>query len=494
MSKFKKISLLFAIIIVFVSLFFIASCSKSYTPQYQLVNCNVEFNEINNADNTIVYDRKFTENGIEIYFDSELEDVETIDNWIEKVLGFSSRATDCEIYSFPTIYFSDNLIANYTVSDNQSCVTLPTDLLEEEAFAWVLQASSSCDLPYGIFAGIAVHLLNKDDYTGFIVSSVENDTCLTDLQYPLYQQGNLSQGEQQYAWSFSYHVVKELLGAGKTFTDIFNLTKQDLNVFLQEKYKLVLPDYTFYPYSTQFEFKINHGCLTYYINKEFNDFVLPKEVFNTSYSSITAWLKDNMRVVELTDSAFGVTEMGNIDVIVEDGLKSNGIVGEAYADYIKIYSVGAFSHEYTHHALFNTDKDGLVSETLCDIHANTSKFAQSMWYCILTCQSETFPYAQSINEKQHYMSALELYESRSGQQVSSENFNYWLFADCLSALSTEPNQPFLFRFQAHSFYYYIARVYGGESVLEINDYKNTVDGKTIEELLDEWLDYLQQIK
>ena len=248
----KKVSLLIAIIIVFVSLFFVVSCTKCYVQQYELIECNVQSNEINNSDNTIVYNRKFIGNGTEVYFDSELKDAETIDKWIEKVLGFASSATNCEIYSLPTIYFSDNLIANYTNSDNASYVTLPTTLSEEEAFAWILQAVSGGDLPYGIFAGIAVHLLNKDNYDGFIVSSVENDTCLTDLQYPLYEQDNLSQNEQQYAWSFSYHVVKELIGVGKTFAEIFNLTKQDLNSFLQEKYKLTLPDYTFCPYSTQF--------------------------------------------------------------------------------------------------------------------------------------------------------------------------------------------------------------------------------------------------
>lgn len=489
--KTEKLMMNYLVGIIALCCMFLVSCSIKYTQQYSLSKCDVKLNEINNSDNVILYDKKYIDDDVVIYFDSELTNFEIVDTWISRTLNFSNCMDNVGIYSMPTIYYSDNLIPNYINSDNQPYVTLTTGMSEEEAFAWILQACSGSELPYGLFAGVAVYLLDKDNYSGFVVSSVENATCLTDLQYPIYEQGNLSQREQKYAWSFSLSVINELIEGGRDFTDIFKMSNSELNDFLQEKYRLELPEYKFYPYSTQYEYMINHGCLTYYINKEFNDFVLPKEVFNTSYSSITDWLKDNMNIIEVTNEIFGVNEMYDIDVIVDDGLKSTGIAGEAYADYIKIYSVGVFSHEYTHHALFSTNQDGPLSETLCDIHANTSKYSQAMWYHILTCQSQTYPYAESINEKQHYISAMRLYNEKSGQQPTVTNFNYWLFADCLSALSTEPNQPFLFRLQVNSFYYYIARVYGIDCIFQLNDYQDTVDGKSIEQLVSEWINYLK---
>ncbi len=36
-----------------------------------------------------------------------------------------------------------------------------------------------------------------------------------------------------------------------------------------------LPDYDFFSYSSQYEYKVSQDCFTYYINKEYWDLILP---------------------------------------------------------------------------------------------------------------------------------------------------------------------------------------------------------------------------
>lgn len=49
-----------------------------------------------------------------------------------------------------------------------------------------------------------------------------------------------------------------------------------------------------------------------------------------------------------------------------------------------------------------------------------------------------------------------------------DNFNFWLFADCFSSLNTKIGQQFISRLQSDSLHNYIAKVYGGEYVWQLN--------------------------
>lgn len=468
----------------------LSSCA-GYTAKYRLEECSLFLNEYNNGDNVVEYNKKYADGNVEIYFDAKLDSAETTDTWIESIASISSVFTEKQIGKVPAVYISDSVVCNYS----DTGAFFRSDTATEEALGWLLMAQSkNTQLPYGVYAGLAAILLNLKEYSGFAVSSVESAGYLTELQFPLYETGNLPIQERTYSWKFSYDLVSSLMRSGKSEQDIMHMGKEELNSFLYQNYCIELPDYTFYPYSTKYEYNVTQGCFTYFINKEFNDLILSKEYFDTTYHFLSDWLKDNELTTKLSNEVFRINDMYDINVYLDDGVKSRGISGEAARDYINIYSVGAFSHEYIHHALKKRDKQGHLSEIIPEMHATTSKYSRTMWYYLVTGQSKTFPYESSIKEKESYIAAMDLYKKYAGYDVTAENFNFWLFADCISALHTEHDEDFLFRAQGDSLYYYIARVYGPEYVWKLNDHKVPIEGKTIEEVIYEWVEYVKQLK
>lgn len=92
--------------------------------------------------------------------------------------------------------------------------------------------------------------------------------------------------EREFAWNFSYTLVKDWLDGGRTETQLTDLTKEQLNDYLEEEYRISLPDYEFSPYSSQYEYKVLQDRFTYYINKEYRDLILPEEDFTTAYDDL----------------------------------------------------------------------------------------------------------------------------------------------------------------------------------------------------------------
>lgn len=497
MKKFR----LFLFFLISCSLFtccILTSCTDDYIAKYQLEDCSLNTWELNNRQNDITYDKKFVCENTEVFFDFELEDARVFDKWIDRILKFSQLLKKKEFDCIDTVYISDKVIANYDIDMSDKVVaSFKSDTAEEEALAWILQAvSGNQELPYGVFAGLAAQWLEISEYSNFVYSSIESAEHLTDLQFPIYETDNLPENEKKYVWSFSYNLVKELLQSGKTEEQIADMDIDVLNSFLSDKFGIALPDYFFFPYSTKYEYKVKQGCFTYYINKEYNDLILPKSYFTTSYNFLSDWLKDNAEATAASNSVFGIGSMYDIDVYLDDGFKSNGISGESYSysstNYINLYSVGSFSHEYIHHILYKKGKSGNMREVITELLANDSKYAVSMYYYLLSGNAENYPYYSGTNEKQTYKETIKLYNKVSAVEASPENFNYWLFADCFSYKYTRVNEKWISRAQSNSVAYYIARVYGSDYLWELNmDANAFIEGKTYSEVIEEWLDYLK---
>ena len=347
-------------------------------------------------------------------------------------------------------------------------------------------------MPFGIYAGVSGLLLNSPLCIDLPISSIENNTYYTDLQFPLYETNNLTDSGRKFAFSFAKRLIEDLLSENKTYENIFSMNKDELNLFLSEKYNILLPEYSFEPFSKEYEYKIKQNCFTYYINKEYKDLILPAEVFSTSYSFLTDWLDDNNKTTIESNKVFNISKMYDINVFLNDGLKSTGISGYADDDYINIYSAGSFSHEYIHHILFYLGKNGNAREIIPEMHANTSKYAMAMWYYLFTGQSKTFPYNKEIKEKEKYLKTLELYNKYSAENPATNSFNFWLFADCFSAIYTNKGTPFIHRAQTDSLAYYIARVYGANYVWQLNiNTQLVIDGKPYSDIVEEWFNYIK---
>ena len=195
-----------------------------------------------------------------------MNDAEITDKWIERLDKYSFLLGEKGLDEFITYYLSDEIICNYrTTKSEGTVVSFSSGISEEEGLAWVLNAvSENEELPYGIYAGLSAHWLDKGDYSLLIKTSIAGAGCLTDLQFPLYEQNNMEPKEREFAWDFSYTLVKDWLDGGRTETQLTDLTKEQLNDYLEEEYRISLPDYEFSPYSSQYEYKVLQDRFTYH--------------------------------------------------------------------------------------------------------------------------------------------------------------------------------------------------------------------------------------
>lgn len=469
---------------------FLSACSA----RYELTSCRVPFDGVNGVG-AGDYDKQYSADSASVYFEKGVGNGKRRDEWVETFVRFIGISNENSLGTIPCVYVCDDAMTVYADGKDGKIVVFPLGVDETTAIGWLLWAQSgNAEVPYGVFYGLAAMLTGGESGDDFDISSAKTAGYLTDLQFPIYEDGNLSETEREYARGFSRDVAKRLLDGGKTYAEIAKIGREELNAFLTGNYGVKLTDFTFRPYSPDYEYKVEQAPFTYYINREFRDLILPETEFDTSYDFLSDWLRDNAATTKITDETFKVRDMPHIDVSLADGLKSSGISGEANADYIKIYSVGAFSHEYAHHALKQTGKHGKLSEVLPELHANTSKYSRKMWFYLCTGASSTFPYDESIDEKACYQSATELYTKKSTKPPAVDDFDFWLFSDCLAALYLTPGETPLFRMQIDSLYNYIAKNYGGEYVMRINAGQTDLGDKTFDEMRSGWYEYLSNFK
>ena len=493
----KRIAIMLSVaaIIALLSAILVLCLTNYYAPKYLTESCDLEIKD-ENSSSKISFDKTYGENA-KIYLGSDIKSTKTIDFLIENsVNAYALIKNNNLLKNDFTVVISDNFVSNCFFDKALGlCVSLPTKITYEEITSRFLSSQNTeSDLPFGVYAGISALLTNLQLPENFPLSVINKNSFYADLQFPLYETDNLAYSERKIAFGFAKRIIEDLSSDNKTYADILAMNKNDLNLFLSEKYGVSLPDYSFEPYSKEYEYKIKQGCFTYYINKEYTDLVLPSDVFSTKYNVLTDWLKDNAKTTAESDKVFGISDMYDINVRLDDGLKSTGITGYADGNYIDIYSVGSFSHEYIHHVLFYLGKSGYLREVIPEMHANTSKYATAMWYYLFTGQAKKFPYNKEVKEKETYLKTLNLYKKYSTETPTAENFDFWVFADCFSAIYTEKGTAFIHRAQPDSLAYYIARVYGEKYVWQLNlDTQIVIDGNPYSDIIDEWYNYVKSL-
>lgn len=493
----KRIAIILSVaaIVALLAAISVLCLTNCYAPKYLTESCELEIKD-ENSSSKISFDKTYGENA-KIYLGSDIKSTKTIDFLIENSVNAYALIKNNNLLKKDfTVVISDNLVSNCFFDKALGlCVSLPTKITYEEITSRFLSSQNTeSDLPFGVYAGISAQLTNLQLPENFPLSVINKNSFYADLQFPLYETDNLAYSERKIAFGFAKRIIEDLSSDNKTYADILAMNKNDLNLFLSEKYGVSLPDYSFEPYSKEYEYKVKQGCFTYYINKEYNDLILPAGVFSTKYSILTDWLKDNAKTTAESDKVFSVSDMYDINVRLDDGLKSTGITGYADGNYIDIYSVGSFSHEYIHHVLFYLGKSGYLREVIPEMHANTSKYATAMWYYLFTGQAKKFPYNKEVKEKKTYLKTLNLYKKYSTETPTAENFDFWLFADCFSAIYTEKGKAFIHRAQPDSLAYYIARVYGEKYVWQLNlDTQIVIDGKPYSDIVDEWYNYVKSL-
>ena len=496
-TKKRVVVISLVVVLLILSATMLACCTKKhYDPKYLTDSCELKVKDLNTS-NEFDFDKVYSKESVEIYLGSDIKDVKTIDFLIENSIGaYSLIKSNTLLKTDFTVIISDNFVSNCGINETLGlCISLPSKPSYEEIVSWFLYSQNiESDLPFGVYAGISALLTNSPLCEKFPLSVINKNSIYSDLQFPLYEIDNLADDERKIAFSFAKRLIEDLLSDNKTYIDILSMSKDDLSSFLSEKYGVCLPEYSFEPYSKEYEYKVKQGCFTYYINREYNDIILPADVFSTKYSVLTDWLKDNAKTTKESDEVFNISNMYDINVYLDDGLKSTGITGYAYSDYINMYSVGSFSHEYIHHILFYLGKSGYAREVIPEMHASTSKYAMAMWYYLFTGQAKNFPYNKEVKEKETYLQTLTLYKKYKVKTPTVDDFDFWLFADCFSAIYTEKGTTFIHRVQTDSLAYYIARVYGTNYVWQINmNTQIVIEGKPYLDVVDEWYNYIKSL-
>ncbi|HBF15226.1 MAG TPA: hypothetical protein DDW30_06020 [Clostridiales bacterium] len=497
----RRIGLLQIAGIAFLALlmFLLHGCAKveaptaPYTPEYSLSSCEVTLTD-KSGENEIALDRSYDTGEFIIRFGSDVTNAAVCDRLIDNLTEIYALAENAALlHETPTLIVSDSLISDFWEDASLGfCVSVPPFTPKEEALAWLLTSQNrDSELPFGVYAGIAAHLSGSSLENGLLLSGIPNNLCYTELQFPLYGSGTPEKG-RRYAWRFSGQLVSDLLASGKDYANILEMSGTDLNAFLSDRYGVTLPNYTFEPYSKKFEYRVRQGCFTYYINREYTDLILPSDVFSTSYPQLSDWLKDNRQTTDESNRLFRIGDMYDITVYLEDGLLSTGISGAAFGNTVTLYSVGSFSHEYLHHILYYLGKSGNAREVIPELHANSSEYSRAMWYYLFSGNAKHFPYNAEVNEKETYLSAMELYRQYSAEAPTADNFDFWAYADCFSAIHTHKGETFISRLQSDSLAFYTARVYGGNAIWALNtDTSVLIQGKTYAEIADEWYEYIK---
>lgn len=498
----RNISLIVIALLVLLFAAFVAfSVVKDsvYIGQYRLDACDKTIYEHNDSGNDIHYDSTYNTEYTVFYFDTNTFDKKDIDKTINAFENFKTLFTEHDLTEFPDIVYASakTVFDSWTDNDGSATFSMPYITAEEEVLAWLLYFYSINDtqsLPFGLYAGVSSYLLQISKYMFFDAADIGVAKYLTELQFPTYEQNNLLEQERDVAWSFSTHVVNSMIADGKTVSDILKTPSNVFDLWLYERLGITLPSYEFEPFSKRYEYKIKQGCFTYYVNKEYVDLVLPQSSFSTAYDKLSDWLKDNDKTTKESNAVFGISNMYPITVYLENGTSSAGITGRATEDYIELFSVGSFSHEYIHHILFYTGKSGALREVIPEMHANSSKYAMAMWYYLFSGKATLFPYNAAVNEKETYLTTLNLYSKLSDKEPSADKFDFWFFADCYSAIYTNIGTPFASRTQPDSLARYIARVYGEDYIWQLN--LNTdivIDGKLYQTVVNEWYNYVKSL-
>lgn len=323
---------LVVISLILSAIILICCTKKHYTPKYLTKSCELKIKDLNSSSE-VSLDKRYSKESVEIYLGSDIKDNKTIDFLIENsISAYSLIKSNTLLKTDFTVIISDNFVSNFWTNETLGlCISLPSKTSYEEIVSWSLCSQNiESDLPFGVYAGISALLTNSPLCEKFPLSVINKNSIYADLQFPLYEIDNLADNERKIAFSFAKRLIKDMLSDNKTYADILSMSKDDLNLFLSEKYGVCLPEYSFEPYSKEYEYKVKQGCFTYYINREYNDIILPADVFSTKYSVLTDWLKDNAKTTKESDEVFNISNMYDINVYLNDGLNSTGITGYAF--------------------------------------------------------------------------------------------------------------------------------------------------------------------
>ncbi len=479
-----------------ISFSLIAGCGD--TSQYQLSTCNQTVQHLTDTAQNVTFNRSYTGKNFQVYIDGAISDYSAVDEHITSLNGIADILEEkVALGEIPSAQFTCYICADgvpFSAQDDGAVVMFPLGLSEEEAFGWILSALLANDgLPYGVYAGIAALWLDEG-FTKLPATAIEG-SFITELQFPLYEENNLPAKQRALAWNFSYTLAADWAEDGGTASALAALSRAELEEYLLFNYNLTLPEYSFTPYSSDYEYKVTAPGLTYYIDRDFSDRYLSEKEFTARYDMLAEWLKDNARSAESVREFFSLKDMCGIEVYLENSSDPASadwgyITSTARSRVIRCYTAGVFSMGYVYHMLDYSGNNGFLRDTYMSMLAESSVFSRMVYYKIFSGQARNFAY--TATEKQFYTKAMELYNNCSSEPASPQSFNILLFADCFAALAIVDEDVPSAQLNLISEAVYVLRTYGSDALAEIDGKWNTVEisGKTLAEIDAEWESYI----
>lgn len=383
--------------------------------------------------------------------------------------------------------------------------------------ACLLAEADGEELPFGVYAGVGMTLLNESPaLTGQrLEAELRKFPHCRELQYPLFSGADGT--ESKTAWSFAYrvasdwldtHSADELLSAADGWEETF------------DRCGATIPDYRFLVgdgcYGTRAETK----RLRMFFAADYVDRFFEEEDFSLAYPVLTDFIERSERYAEETIGLLGAEDFPEPLVCYMGGMSGweflwdGGFSGYfEYRDdfpFIVCNGVYAFAHEATHYILWYMGQNYInpLNEAICSYFAyrseDSSEYSVPQWkeYNQTACYDKFYKRGEPQDEetRRQWLESVEkaktLYHRAYGvPDAASFSALKWLACNAvLEHATVEDMLPATDEYSTLKilFVQYLYETYGAKTLLDVDrTWKNAVVGdKRFDDLTADWLEWL----
>lgn len=384
--------------------------------------------------------------------------------------------------------------------------------------AGIAQMLFGTDTNYGILYGLAADIAQEIGYEVVDLTYALNDALDLYDSAPMYLDMN-------YACFLDEYADAEVLGKVKSlacgFYDyLMAEEKMDLySGYSDVKYCNYLSEFLTangkgsYDNSDLVETRFYSGGLEvrlvwetpygiFYLRDDFTpkylDDPFPVDMLNSGYANLRRIIVDFVAQAEYMERQIGRFEL--TDEIAEVVFQNERhVTASGYYDpsinELHLFSVGSFMHEYGHYLLRETDIDGWCNEAVCHYFSLTPVNEQITysWYSDYIRTEALDPFNQLDAEEYTLVQAIKQHIGHAFDWSSAEDYIYlnsayivaWDMFDTLTDLNSGIVAKYIFTD-------YLVGLVGEETAIDalVNGTPEETFGKTWDELITEWEDYL----
>lgn len=442
------------------------------------------------------FDRKATVEGLTFYYESSLGS--KADGAIENVLSVNEF---CEITQ--PVYLSDRMVTHAEETALYVNVKDDAKLIGATYLAYLGGEA----LPFGCYAGASAHLLGEK---ATHPDNLDKHPNAKELQYPHFTRSYGKSAERKAAWGLATEVASDYLST-HTLEELLSSKPEEWGEIFTKHGAEIPTEYIFPVGDTLYPIQVKTESFHYHFACDFVDRYYDN--ISHDYSSLRDFILENEAFLEETTTLISGNRFAKAaNVYFKKYIFTDDPVileqGNGFADFnnnaIVCDTIQAFSHEVVHFIIsfYNGFRTHPFAEALCNYFANISKY--SPWFTRIRYDfylgKDVYDklLKKNVNVKQVKQITKfqqKLYDYHFGR-ATEETFDYMKFEVCAAALADRKGmdleQTGYYSSFRTTFIYYLHQTYGTEALKEflISYYTFEFDGKTLDDIYEEWQDFL----